>query len=127
MKKEEIDQLIEKSLSKEEAAYYHELDEQDLFSMWGNVYKGKMRPWSFLVILFTIAFTGLAFWCGYKFFTIEGTEPLIRFGVGFIVSIVLVQALKIWHWMQMDKNDLLREIKRLEYQVALLMEKMPGK
>ena len=127
MKKEEIDQLIEKSLNEEEAAYYHELEEQGVFSMWADVYKGKMRPWSLLIILFTIIFTGLTFWCGYKFFTVEGIEPMIQFGVGFIISMLLIQVLKIWHWMQMNKNDLLREIKRLEYQVALLMEKQSDK
>jgi hypothetical protein len=31
--------------------------------------------------------------------------------------------LKIWHYMQMDKNAILREVKRLELQVAILVEK----
>ncbi|WP_339609081.1 DUF6768 family protein [uncultured Roseivirga sp.] len=30
---------------------------------------------------------------------------------------------KIWSWNQMDKNSLLREIKRLEFQVSLLGKK----
>ena len=104
MKKKEIDQLIEKSLNEEEAAYYHELDEKGVFSMWADVYKGKMRPWSLLIILFTIIFTGLTFWCGYKFFTVEGMKPMIKFGVGFIISMLLIQVVKIWHWIRSNRD-----------------------
>jgi hypothetical protein len=31
--------------------------------------------------------------------------------------------IKLWQWMQMDKETVMREMKRLEFQVAVLMEK----
>jgi len=127
MEKEEIDQLIEKSLSKEEAAFYNDLDQQGVFSMWFDLYTGKLGPWAILLAFFQLVFTVLAFWLGYKFFTVEGVEPMLRYGGGFFIAILFVQILKLWHWMQMDKNSILREMKRLEFQVAVLMEKIADK
>ena len=36
----------------------------------------------------------------------------------------MITALKIWAWMQMDKNAIMREIKRLEFQVSVLVKEM---
>jgi len=123
MKKEEIDKLVEKSLNREEAAFYRDLDQQGVFKMWFDLYKGKMGPWAKMVTFFQLLFSLLAFWLGFKFFSIEGVEPIMRYGGGLLIAILFVQMLKLWHWMQMDKNAILREMKRLEYQVAVLMEK----
>ena len=121
--KEEIDQLIEKSLSKEEAHFYNELDQQGVFKMWFSLYTGKLGWWAILVAFFQVIFTFLAFYWGYKFFTVEGIELMLRYGGAMFIAILFTQMLKLWHWMQMDKNAILREMKRLEYQVAVLMEK----
>lgn len=37
-----------------------------------------------------------------------------------LVAAVAVAMLKIWSWMEMHKNQVLREVKRLELQVARL-------
>ncbi|MDZ7715296.1 MAG: DUF6768 family protein [Balneolaceae bacterium] len=123
MNKEEIDQLIEKSLSREEAHFYNELDQQGVFKMWFGLYTGKLGWWAVLVTIFQLIFTALAFYWGYKFFTVEGMELMLHYGGAMFIAILFTQMLKLWHWMQMDKNSILREMKRLEFQVAVLMEK----
>jgi hypothetical protein len=35
--------------------------------------------------------------------------------------------IKLWTWLQMQKNSILREMKRVEYQIAVLMEKISDK
>ncbi len=128
MKKEkEIDELIKESLNKEEAEFYQGLDQQGVFKMWFDLYTGKLGSWAILVTFIQLVFTMLAFWFGYKFFTVEGIEQMLRYGGGMFIAILFTQMLKLWHWMQMDKNDILREMKRLEFQVAVLMEKKYNK
>jgi hypothetical protein len=119
----EIDKLIKESLNAEEAEFYQDLDQQGVFKMWFDLYKGKLGRWAILVTFIQLIFTALAFWLGYKFFNVEGTEQMLRYGGAMFIAILFVQMLKLWHWMQMDKNSILREIKRLEFQVAVLMEK----
>ena len=126
-KKEDIDRLITESLNKDEAEFYDNLDEQGIFKMWFSLYTGKLGWWAILVTCFQIVFTVLAFYLGYKFFTVESGIEMARYGAGMFIAIMFVQMLKLWHWLQMDKNSILREMKRLEFQVALLMEKIPEK
>ncbi len=127
MKKEEIDQLIEESLSKEDAQFYHDLDEQGMFKQWGGLYSGKLGKWAVLVTTFQIAITLLAFWFGYKFFTVEDNILMAKYGVGLLIGVIMNGLLKQWHWMQMDKNSIILEMKRLEFQVAILTEKLSEK
>ena len=34
--------------------------------------------------------------------------------------------LKVWWWMEMQKNSIIREVKRVELQVASLASRAPG-
>tara|TARA_R110000868_G_scaffold410693_5_gene699847 strand:+ start:25148 stop:25540 length:393 start_codon:yes stop_codon:yes gene_type:complete len=127
MKKEEIDLLIEESLSIEDAEFYHNLDEQGMFKQWGGLYKGKLGKWAILVTTFQIIITVFAFWLGYKFFTVNDTILMAKYGAGMLIGVIMNGLLKQWHWMQMDKNTILLEMKRIEFQVAVLMEKISEK
>lgn len=127
MKKEDIDRLIEESLSKEEAEFYNQLEEPNLFKQWGNLYKTKMSGWSMIATFVQLLFTTLAFWTGFKFFTVESTSEMVFWGTCVIISVLGSAVLKMWHWMQMDKNTILQEMKRIEFQIAVLTEKMSDK
>ena len=45
---------------------------------------------------------------------------MLKWGIGGFVFLFGVSMLKIFAWMQMDKNALLREMKRLEIQISSL-------
>ncbi|MEX2595315.1 MAG: DUF6768 family protein [Salibacteraceae bacterium] len=123
MKKEEIDQLITESLSKDEAEFYQNLEEPGLFRSLGEIYMGKFGWIAFAMLIVNIIVVAIAFYCGYKVFTLEGTVEIIQYGMAMFLALMFASMIKLWHWMQMDKNSLLREMKRLEFQVAVLMEK----
>ena len=124
MKKEDIDKLIEESLNAEEVKFYNELDEVGLFKQWFGLYKGAFKGWAILITIIQLVLTGLTFYLGYAFFTEDLSTDLIHFGGLFFIVFVSVAMLKLWHWMQMDKNSILREMKRIEFQIAVLSEKM---
>ncbi len=39
-------------------------------------------------------------------------------------SLIVISSLKAWYWMQMNRNALTREIKRLELQIARLSSRL---
>ncbi|MBO6620818.1 MAG: hypothetical protein JJ892_04740 [Balneola sp.] len=127
MKKEDIDKLIEESLNKEEAKFYHELDEEGLFKQWGGLYTGRLGGWAIFITIVNVVITVFAFWFGYKYFT--ETDPMLmaRYGAIMIIGLIMNGMVKLWHWMQMDKNSILREMKRMEFQIAVLSEKISDK
>lgn len=121
---EDIDKLIKETLTQEEAKFYDELDEQNVLEMLGGLFKGK-NSW----IMYVMNFMTLVFFAGFivcivKFFDTENTNELIMWSVGGIIALLAVSMLKMFAWLQMDKNALLREMKRLELQISSLSGKM---
>ena len=122
-----IDDLIRESLSQEEAKFYDELDEYSIIESFGSLYKGKNKWFTIFVTMVTFLFVGLMVYFGYGFFNAATTPEMLKWGAGMFACFATVSMLKIFNWMQMDKNVLLREIKRLELQVSLLAKKLEEK
>ncbi|MBT8259191.1 MAG: hypothetical protein KJO49_12005 [Bacteroidia bacterium] len=122
--KENIDELIREALSEEEAKFYDELDEQNLFQMVGGLFRGKLK-WIMVLMNIVMVVVFIVFiYCAVEFFKAEDTEMLIKWAVGGILCLMSVTLLKLFAWMQMNKNVLLREIKRLELQLSSLAHKL---
>lgn len=115
---EEIDQMIKSALSRDEAVFYDNLKEQNLLEMVGGLFKGKLRWVHMMNILVTSLFVATAIYCLINFMRVEDTNELIRWGVGLIACMMATSMLKLWNWNQMNKNALLREIKRLQLLLA---------
>ena len=121
---EDIDKLIKDTLSKEEAKFYDELEEQNLFQMVFGLFRGKNKWLLVMMNIMTLIFFGLFIYCLVQFFSVEATKDLLKWGLGSIVFLLGVSMLKIFAWMQMDKNALMRELKRLELQISSLSGRM---
>jgi len=121
---EDIDQLIKDTLTQEEAKFYDELDEQNLLQMISGIFSGK-NSWVVVIMsIVQIVFFVFFIYCTIQFFKVEATNDLIKWGIFGMVSLFGSSMLKMYSWMQMDKNALLREMKRLELQVSSLSGKI---
>lgn len=120
---EDIDKLIKETLTEEEAKFYDELEEQNVFQMLGDLFEGKNKWIMYLMNFMTLVFFGLFIYCIIQFFQVEETKELIKWATGTLIFLLGVSILKIFAWMQMDKKALIREIKRLEIQVSSLSGK----
>lgn len=124
MKNEEnIDDLIKQALSEEESEFLERLGEQSLMEEGLGLLQGR-RGWISIWIGFVIfvVFIG-SIYCLIQFFEVNETKELMIWGGGFFLGIFMVTSLKIWAWMQMDRNAIIREIKRLEVQLTVLHNK----
>ncbi|CAM1341238.1 DUF6768 family protein [Tenacibaculum aestuarii] len=122
-KLEDIDALIKETLTEEEAKFYDELEEQNVFQMIGGLFEGKNKWIMYGMNFVTLIFFGLFIYCIVQFFHAEETKELIKWASGTIIFLMGVSMLKMFAWMQMDKKAILREIKRLEIQVSSLSGK----
>ncbi len=121
---EDIDKLIKETLTREEAKFYDQLDEQNAFQMILGLFNGKNKWLLVMMNIMTLIFFGLFVYCIVQFFSTDDTNELIKWGAGGLTFLLGVSILKVFAWMQMDKNALLREIKRLELQVSSLSGKL---
>ena len=117
---EDIDKLIKETLTQEEAKFYDGLEEQNVFQMLWGLFEGKNKWIMYAMNFMTLVFFGLFVYCLVQFFSTDVVNELIKWGVGSIAFLLGVSMLKVFAWMQMDKNALIREIKRLELQILSL-------
>ncbi len=121
---EKIDEIIKEALTQEEARFYDELEEQNLYQMLGGIFKGKLGWLVVIMNIVIVIFFGLFVYCIIQFFETNNTNELIKWGLGSVVFLIGISMLKIFAWMQMDKNSIIRELKRLEFQVSILSSKL---
>ncbi len=121
---EKIDTIIKEALTKEEAKFYDSLEEQNVFEMLGGLFQGKNK-WIMLLLNFVmIIMTGILVYCVIQYFNTDVTNELINWSLAIIVCLLSVSMLKMFIWMQMDKNSIKREIKRIELQISTLSSKL---
>ncbi|BAO77099.1 DUF6768 family protein [Winogradskyella sp. PG-2] len=122
---EDIDKLIKDTLTQEEAKFYDDLEEQNLWQMIFGIFKGKNSWIVYVMSIVQVVFFGLFIYCAIQFFKVETTNELIKWGIYGTLALMASSMLKLFSWMQMDKKAIIREIKRLELQVSSLSSKIP--
>jgi hypothetical protein len=124
----DIDEKIREALRHEDAELLaHYQSGPPVHELLIDTFRGR-RVWlSSLAVVFTIVFFGLSLFAVYGFFHTEGTRSLIAWASGFLWASLAVAMLKIWFWMEIQRNAVVREIKRLELQVANLSRQLDAK
>ena len=114
-----LDDQIRAALSAEDRALLDEYaDEPGILDLVAGTFRGKMRFWSALSVFMTLPMFALSVWCFVELVTADDVLVALRWGAGFLWSALAVAMLKMWFWMQMNQQAVLREIKRVELQVA---------
>ncbi|PIQ47761.1 MAG: hypothetical protein COW03_13500 [Cytophagales bacterium CG12_big_fil_rev_8_21_14_0_65_40_12] len=116
----EIDDLIHQALNKEEAAYYDQLGEQNLPQMVFGLFKGRNGWLNVVMVIITFAILGVMIFTIIEMLKAEDLGDKMEWMFYSLLGFITIVLMKIWSWNQLDKNAILRELKRLEYQVALL-------
>lgn len=125
MKKESsrIDELIKDALTDEEARFYDELEEQHFLEKLGQVHKGRTGWLVTVMTIMHIVIFVVFVYCIFRFFDTNDLTELIKWASAGFLSMIFMVMMKLYIWMQMDKNDILRAVKRLELQIAFLSNK----
>lgn len=120
---EEIDELIKSALSAEEAKFYDNLGEQSLLEKLSEVHKGKTGWLASVMTFFHLLIFVVFIFCTVRFLNTEVINELIKWASAGFLCMIAMGMLKLYVWMQMDKNDILRALKRMELQVTALSHK----
>lgn len=116
-----LDDKIREALSKEDAEVFKDFgDDPSVFEMVMETFRGKYRWLAFVAVFWSIVFMVLGVLAAVKFFQAEATRDMLMWAAACIVCMSAVSMMKVWYWMELNKNALTREIKRLELQIARL-------
>ncbi len=120
---DDLDRKIEAALNAEDRALLEQFGEQHLLAQAFSVFSGKQGWIAFMATIMTFVIFAAAVYCGWKFFSAVDVIAATRWGASAIMLMIMTGFLKIWFWMRMESNRVLREVKRLELQMARMQAK----
>ena len=120
----EIDDKIRQALAAEDAELYARFAEPSLLEQGLELLQSRNRWMTALVMIAMTIFLVIGFYSLWRFFAAQEMKALLSWAIGFGSCMAAVSMMKIWAWMEMEKNNVVREIKRLELQVARLTQRL---
>lgn len=115
-----LDQAIRQALSAEDAAFLAKFEDQSPFQEALGTFSGKWGAMNLFAAIITFAVFGAAIYCATNAFNAAAVRETVLWSAAALLAMIAVAMLKMYFWMEMNKNVTLREIKRLELQVARL-------
>ncbi len=106
---------------------YNDSKEDTLCSMLKDFYNKKMLFWIIILWVYFLVFLALAVFSGIKFFKTDQTRYQIMYAAVFVCCIQFFVLIKIFAWQMIHRNNIKREIKRLEIRVAELKQTVKEK
>ena len=117
------DDIISDALSDDDRAFLARLDdERGLFTQVGDVLTGPLSGWTRLIFVVTFFMAMATIYAIWMAFTAEGERELILWTAGALVGFIATGFTKDWFFSRMNMLNILREVKRLQVQVAMLSE-----
>ena len=121
----DLDEKIRAALNAEDAELLGQYEsDAPLHEMVVELYRGRRRWINLIASMGTFILFATQLWCGYQFFGAETTQAMIAWATGFLALFIWLVLMKLWFWLELVRNSVTREVKRLELQVALLNRTM---
>jgi hypothetical protein len=117
----EFDQAIRQSLSAADAELFDRLGaDQALQRQVLATFQGKLRWYNAAGWLAGTVMFAAACVFAWRFVQAADVGEMLRWGAAAALASAGVLLIKVWFWLEMQKNAIVRELKRLELQVASL-------
>lgn len=86
----------------------------------GKSFKGTFRITAIVVVCLQLIFVGLGIYSTIELFAEIDSAIKLHWLLGALVSFIAFAVARLWMFMELNRLSVLREIKRVELQVALL-------
>jgi hypothetical protein len=125
MMTDHTDNRIAEALSDDDRAFLASLDaERGLFTQIGDSMGGPMGGWARIVFA-TAVLLGLAMlYLGFRTIAAASYDEAMGWGLGLVGVLLLQGFVKDWLFQRMNMLTILRELKRVQLEVAQLSEKI---
>ncbi len=119
----DLDYMIEEALDAEERELLRSLDEPGFFTQAFGVFGGR-TGWANMVMMIAQGVLFVAgVWAAWHFFGAGDPVTQLRWGLPAAVALILATMIKMALLPRMESNRLIRELKRIELQIAHLAKR----
>jgi hypothetical protein len=117
----DLDQAIRESLSSEDTKLFDRLGaDQALHRQVLGTFEGQLRWLNIAGWIAGFVLFGVASISAWRFVQEPELEDMLRWGAASALAFAGLALVKVWFWLELQKNAIVREVKRLEVQVASL-------
>lgn len=117
----QLDQALRRALSSDDLKLLDELSrEESLFTQALKAFQDQHRIIGVIGWVGGFVLFGAAVYCTWRFVGAEDLRVMILWGAAAALAVSGLGMVKLWFWLEIQKNGILREVKRLELQVASL-------
>jgi hypothetical protein len=117
-----LDAAIRQALSAEDAAFLAKMEKETPIDEVLHAFTGRWGLLNVFAAVITFAMFGAFCYCVWQLFQTADVRETVLWSLGASITMLSVAMLKIYFWMEMHKNQVLREVKRLELQIARLRQ-----
>ncbi len=115
-----IDEQIRKALTEEDQRLIDEMDDQaGLFDMIGMSFKGKQAWLTYYMYFLGFATFVVGLYCLNQFFATDDLKSSLSWLLAMVACLSIFIVIKVIGWQQLNKLEIMREIKRLEMRIML--------
>lgn len=115
-----IDDTIRQALRAEDQEWFDSLAEQSPINQVIESFRTRNRFLIAFSIVITFGLMGGCVWCGIEMFRAPEVREQILWAMGVFFTVQGITAIKLWYFMELNKNSVVRETKRMELQIARL-------
>ena len=121
---DELDRLIREALEESDAELHEQLGEPSLPGLLAEAFRGRHRFFAVggavaIAVFFLLGIAGAI-----AFAQASESREMMLLGGATALCFGVVSLIKIWTWLEMNRQSLLREIKRVELQVVRVAQKV---
>ena len=117
----DLDQAIRESLSSEDTELFDRLGaDQALHRQVLATFEGQLRWFNTAGWIAGLVLFGVASVSAWRFVQAQELGDMLRWGAASALAFAGLALIKVWFWLELQKNAIVREVKRLEVQVASL-------
>lgn len=117
----DLDQAIRASLSSEDTELFDRLGaDQALHRQVLATFEGQLRWFNTAGWIAGLVLFGVASVSAWRFVQAQEIGDMLRWGAASALAFAGLALIKVWFWLELQKNAIVREVKRLEVQVASL-------
>jgi hypothetical protein len=120
----ELDRKTREALPADEAELLGPPGEPPLREQLIEMFQGRLRWVSLLVVVGALAFAVFTVVSVVCFFRADGERAMIAWAGGFGLGLIAVSFSRLWFWLLFHRNAVLREVKRVELQLARLSSRL---
>lgn len=121
----DINRKILEAMKNDEGNYAAPEEEATIFNLIGESFRRSAFRYTVIIsIVFMFVFVSLSAYCGYQMLTTDDIALKINWLTGTILTFLVFAIMRLWFFLELSRLSVIREVKRVEMQVALLADQL---